>query len=1020
MSDGTFYDNAERFVQWLERRVIEDARGDRDTERSNKPADRYWLGRLATEAEARRTAASDRIMRLDPCAVGFTFQPAPAPPWRWDLTFRCHVWHAEGKKDDRRWFKSAQVVASVSITIDGASFETRVFGEEQLRQAFISAGAGHHAARIDVETRVTDSGRPVVTLTLVNQSPEAPGRDANLYEVSLEAHVGTIEPFVLDALRDSFRYDRSIDAYGVNCGVEYDDDILTTTDFVCADKNRPIYWDDALGLAPDLTFHTLSHDPLTSLGKLMDSLERWVEINWSSDLLDSRAVSEGWSIEMSAEAAIEAKKAREEVARCRSGLAALANPNALKSFKLMNRAFVYSGAGRYEAWRPFQIGFLLASLSGVIGNDDEARLEVSTLWFATGGGKTETYLAAIVLAAFYDRLTGKTTGITAWSRFPLRMLSLQQTQRFADALAGAERVRREEAIGGEPISLGYFVGNSATPNRVRQDPKDWEADADDATMPARYRVLIYCPFCRSEDIRMSFDESIWRLQHECGGTDCPWPGKALPFYVVDEELYRFLPTVVVGTLDKAASVAIQAAMRGFYASPLGLCEGPSHGFTYALRSSTPNGCLVPGCQYPGMPVAQQASVFAPRLRIQDELHLLADSLGAIDSHYETLLDHLTESAGGRSPKLLASSATLAGFSAQVRTLYMRDGSAFPLPGPKESHSFWTQRSPQQMRRYVALAPRGQTQEFANDRIAEAIQVCLREFSADPTTVAAEAGISPSYADDIISFYGVHVIYGSKLRDVEGVARSLESQPPAEPTNVVTLVGSTALADVLKALQRLQKPEPLFLDRLHIVCASSMMSHGVDVDRFNIMTMMGMPLSTAEFIQTTARIGRKFPGLVFVLHRMAVERDAKLFRSFGMFVAHGDRLIEPVAVTRSSRRVLERTAPGMFMADVLGLYEPEWVAQGNKPLTTPKELRKFVRTRENFDVTEAQSMADALCIDLSNKTPIATQLESFVDELVVNINDPATPAKFTSQVVPGKVLISLRDVEERIPIREAVE
>jgi hypothetical protein len=226
--------------------------------------------------------------------------------------------------------------------------------------------------------------------------------------------------------------------------------------------------------------------------------------------------------------------------------------------------------------------------------------------------------------------------------------------------------------------------------------------------------------------------------------------------------------------------------------------------------------------------------------------------------------------------------------------------------------------------------------------------------------------------------------------------------------------------VLKALRRLQKPEEQFVDRIHVVCASSMMSHGVDIDRLNVMTMMGMPLSTAEFIQATARIGRQLPGLVFVLHRMAVERDAKLFRSFKVFVAHGDRLIEPIAITRSSRRVLERTAPGMFMADILGLYEPNWLEQGNKPLTTPKELRKFVHAHRDFREGEERSMADALRVDLSSKTPMVLQLDQYLDDLMSNIDDPANPAKFTSQLVPGKVLISLRDVEERLPIREAVD
>jgi hypothetical protein len=806
----------------------------------------------------------------------------------------------------------------------------------------------------------------------------------------------------------------------VNCGVEVANGEIRTTDFVCADRARPTYWDHHLGDPPNLSFEALAVDPMPHLEKLLKVLSAWVSQNWSKQTLDERAVAEGWSADMRTQAEAESEMARTEVQKCEAGFQLLKDPVVLRAFCLMNKAFVYCGAGRYDSWRSFQIGFLLASLTGIVKVGDIERSEVSTLWFATGGGKTETYLACIVLAAFLDRLVGKSCGLTAWSRFPLRMLSLQQTQRFADALAAAERVRREVEVPGEPISLGYFVGNAGTPNRVRQDPQNGAADADDPTMPDRFRVLMYCPFCRQDRIRMVFDEATWCLRHECHNDDCSWPEEALPFYIVDEEIYRVLPTVVVGTLDKAASIAIQAAMRGFYAAPLGKCEGPAHGFTYASRSASPKGCLVPGCQYGQVPLPIPSSLFAPRLRIQDELHLLADSLGAIDSHYETLLDHLTTRAGGIIPKILASSATLMGFSAQVRTLYDRDGSAFPLPGPEDGRSFWSLMTEQKMRRFVALAPRGQTQEFANDRIAESLQSAIRAFIERPDELAPEAGVSAANVADLISFYGVQVIYGSKLRDVEGAARSLESQPPAEPTNVATLVGGTALSEVLKVLQRLQNPEESFVDRIHIVCASSMMSHGVDIDRFNVMTMIGMPLSTAEFIQTSARIGRRFPGLVFVLHRMAVERDAKLYRSFDMFVKHGDRLIEPIAITRSSRRVLERTAPGVFMADVLGIHEPAWLSRGNKPLTTPKEVRKFVQSLPDFQNVELDSMADALRIALSTESPMATQLEEYVQDLVDNIKDPVTTARFTSELAPGKVLISLRDVEERIPIREAFE
>ena len=130
-----------------------------------------------------------------------------------------------------------------------------------------------------------------------------------------------------------------------------------------------------------------------------------------------------------------------EATRLELGLECLRDRTELRrAFCLMNEAIAYSSERKgFSSWRPFQVGFLLANLSALIDPDESSIVDI--VWFETGGGKTETYLGLLVTAAFYDRLRGKDSGITAWSRFPLRMLSLQQTQRFADAMAGAELVR---------------------------------------------------------------------------------------------------------------------------------------------------------------------------------------------------------------------------------------------------------------------------------------------------------------------------------------------------------------------------------------------------------------------------------------------------------------------------------------------------------------------------------------------------------------------------------------------------
>lgn len=441
----------------------------------------------------------------------------------------------------------------------------------------------------------------------------------------------------------------------------------------------------------------------------------------------------------------------------------------------MNAAMELSAVGKYDRWRPFQVGFLLSNLTAVVNPHQEAET-VGIVWFATGGGKTETYLGLLLTAAFHDRLTGKLSGVTAWTRFPLRLLSLQQTQRFADALGAADLIRMREQIAGSPFSLGFFIGSGATPNSIKANVEDAEAgqpDPDDPAMPERYRMLTHCPYCRTETLQMRFDRRLWKLDHCCTNESCPNPAadKVIPFYLVDDEIYRFLPTVIVGTLDKAAIVAQQQAARGLIGAPYGRCDKAGHGYVYASRSKSPRGCLVPGCNSQPQPLDQPAEKFAQSFRLQDELHLLRDSLGAVDAHYEALLDSLQLELTGRKPKIIASSATLAGYQKQTEVLYRRTARVFPQPPPMEGQGFWTSDSEQAMRRYVAIAPRGATIEFAVDRIFEMQQRLVRELASDPVAICSEIGLDVRGATDLVSRYGTAVAYGNTIRDLDAVVRS---------------------------------------------------------------------------------------------------------------------------------------------------------------------------------------------------------------------------------------------------------
>jgi hypothetical protein len=1004
---------AERFVQWLESEVVVAARGDRDTTLTVEPSGKYWLGRLAPEAMIAASGAGDRGDRLEPCAIGIRIKPADKAPWNISCCVSMCCWL---RQDDKAtWSKTERVSFSLDITV--LETDTVVeYGEDQIKRKLAQACRTEGLAA-EIRVEIERSGNAVeLVLLLVNTSPaeHSSFRDTRLYECALTVTNLKTEPFILEALPDSFRYDRRVPAYGINCGVEVTTDgSLHTSDTSCESRPRPRFW-SVQQPEPDFSFEALEANCIPGTRELATHLEEWRNNAWSEQSLISRANQHGWSQEMLREAKDAATEFDDELKRVKDGVSRLeTNDDVRRAFQLMNKAMRISAAGRYDRWRPFQLGFLLANLTSIVETESETDV-VDIVWFATGGGKTETYLGLIATAALLDRMQGKTTGITAWSRFPLRMLSLQQVQRFANAIAATELVRQEHSLGGDPFSLGFFVGQGSTPNSIKIDPDESDPwDADDEQMPNRARILQLCPFCRQDSIVMNFNRVLWRLEHQCKNETCPWLADALPFYLVDDEIFRFLPTVIVGTLDKAASISRQASMRAFVAAPRGACSRDGHGYVYAVRSARPNGCLVPGCDGSTRPLQMNAAKFAPSFRLQDELHLLRDSLGAVDAHYEALYDGLQRELCGRTAKVLGSSATLAGYEKQSEVLYQRRARVFPQQGPSVSEGFWVSDSNLLMRRYIAVAPRGVTIEYAVDRILTELQHAVRRVLHHPDQVCAEIGVPAMHASELVSIYGTDVVYGNTLRDLDAVMRSTETQILVEGRlNVDSLTGRTEFEQVRQILERLEKPEEDFEERLHVISASSMMSHGVDIDRLNVMVMLGLPLTTAEFIQATARVGRRWPGLVFVIHKIGRERDASVFRNFAKYVSQGDRFVEPVPISRRSRRVLEQTVAGLELARLLMIHEP----QSTKPLTTLRTLSEYMRTG-NFSIdTEVEAIAAYLGLTSAADQNAISDLRLWLQRFRRNVEDPLPNTRFVGQASPtGEPMLSLRDVEEQVPI-----
>jgi Helicase conserved C-terminal domain len=1008
---------AERFITWLTDTVVNKARGADRSASPDRPNDRIWLGRVAPTSIAAASGRDNRLERLEPCAIGLRVRPSSVSPWSIHCTTSLVLWKREAP---RSWRKTDVVRVEFEILVDPKLTPLSV-GQDKFTEAFATVGVRGLSAEIQIIVEKDDESENVLTVSLVNTSDPEASDDPRFYEAQFAVTGLETKPFLLDALEDSFRYDRRVPAYGINCGVLAINDGFVTTDAPKLRKYRPAFWGSD-SPEPDMSFTEVARDPV-AIGRLLhDALDDWGGDVWAADFLKQRASKEGWSEAMVQSAQVARADFAIELERLNQGVSLLqTNQMIHKSFCLMNEAMVLLASKKnYDGWRPFQLAFLLSNLSTLLDSDEDRDI-VDIVWFATGGGKTETYLGLLMTAAFYDRLRGKLGGVTAWSRFPLRLLSLQQMQRFADAMASAEIVRRRHQIQGHPFSVGFLVGDNATPNRVRRPEQDERSryDPDDPNFPKRFRMIQRCPFCGSVDLKMKFDTGSWTLQHCCGAGECPWPEKALPFYIVDEELFRFLPTVVVGTLDKAALIGWQQAMRGMFAAPRGCCSRAGHGFTYNPSSRSPNGCLVPDCKADIDPLPWDAALFGPTFRLQDELHLLRDSLGAVDGHYEAALDGIQQEATGRRPKILASSATLSGYQKQCDVLYRRRARVFPQPGPSPNDGFWSVPTTSLMRNYMAIAPRGATIEFAVDRLLSELQIAVRRLETEPKTICAAIDVDERFASFLVSQYGTNVIYGNTLRDLDAVGRSARTQlvgedGPITPVNIVSLTGRTQFEDVARTLDLLQGGDEArsFDDRIHVITASSMMSHGVDVDRLNIMIVLGLPLTTAEFIQATSRVGRRWPALVLVVHKMGRERDAGVFRSFEKFVEQGDRFVEPIPITKRSRRVLERTIPGLEMARLLHVHAPTFEGR----FTTVKAVQHSLQIGEIVPSHEEEALVGYLEFDAVTEAEHIADIDDALERYFDRLSAPGQRiSEWFGSVWVKKPMTSLRDVEESVPV-----
>lgn len=698
---------------------------------------------------------------------------------------------------------------------------------------------------------------------------------------------------------------------------------------------------------------------------LADSYEAWIE-----NTLVPQSLSKDIPEPLRQTAKDHVDRCKNSLARLREGIETVtsSSPENRLAFCFANRAMALQRR-RWEIslarrrnqpepvidppkWRPFQLAFVLVTISSLVDRTHRDREAVDLLWFPTGGGKTEAYLGLTAFSLAHRRLREplagyrNDAGVTVLMRYTLRLLTIQQFQRATTLICACEQLRvSEKSWGEERFSIGLWVGKGATPNRYSEEFGNSlgakEVLAELAKREPGQIVLpgvgtplqlLSCPWCGS-NITVDKNQSNFLGDDErqvvdvfCSDQNCkfsPSSGLGIPAHVVDQQLYRHVPSLVIATVDKFAQMPFNGRIQALFGKVSQYCS--RHGFLSSGEGSEHSSKSHKAtAMHPAATVKETNFLEPPDLIIQDELHLISGPLGTLVGAYETAINFLSSVLiNGKwiGPKVIASTATVRRADKQVGALFDKRLAIFPALGIDSSDSWFGKEIPTDKapgRLYVGVYAPGKSVKTA----------LVRVYATLLSKAQALLLENAKAADPYMTLVG----YYNSLRELGGAIRLLEDDVPAR-MGVLTRRSSTEwprryIDNRYQLTSNLKSEEvPDVLRKLEIeftgakteagkrpvdvLLASNMISVGVDIDRLGLMVVTGQPKTTAEYIQATSRVGRQAPGLVICVYNWSRSRDTSHYQQFRSYHSSLYRFVEATSVTPFSSRARDKALQALL-------------------------------------------------------------------------------------------------------------
>jgi len=937
-----------------------------------KPSRKFFLGNLAAakpnpeyESKKEDTRSSIRAQRMETSVL---VDEASLNNTKVKLNVEGNIYFKVKKDDKKGYWKKENFsekwetpIVNGSKEIDFSKTLERVNENDNIVEKIPS---NIFEATLSISIKNYEDGKKLVTIKVVNNGvveiEKQDPFDRSLYNCSLTVNLGKIKNL---EFKEEYDYEGHPQRYyydfrTVNCQAEWiGENKFSTKPYGKFEQENILPRDHIEDV--DFTFSNLSNpDGENDLEKFLDLMKDSLESyknNIEGKNGDEWKKRKGKREKKWSEQIEKVKHFEKLLGRVEDGVKIIENNTiAKKSFLWMNETFneYFKNYHKIDngAWRIFQLVFILSTIESVT---DEKNLDLAdVVHVPTGGGKTEAYLGLVLFTLFYDRLTGKNGGVSAIVKFPLRMLSVQQLERISSIIVYADKIREEkdEINDTNHFSIGYFVG-SKNPDfpAYYKDLKDrvYKGDKGENVDEGSF-ILPRCPFC-SSPVYLINDDKHKRVLHHC--KECE---KKYHIYLSDREIYRWRPSFIVSTVDKWAGVSMQRRLRNLLGGKGSYCpEG--HGFIPSGDKCEDKDDEAFQCGEIGK---NEESFDGPRLSIQDEMHLLREGFGSISGHFEGIIEEIIKSTSGRGLKHLALSATLRGTRSQVKELYKKD--TFVLPGDcpegkgDELDLFYNKiEGPQRM--IFGLKPNLRDNHYASLRtLLHQVEFILEQqklLNENPKKFEEKFGVIGEKGQELINYYFLSLTYHLKKQDAYDMNRLRNAvvNDRLKPNlkmkgDVVT--GDCSLYKLREIIERVEEyfenndiskiseeKEMMYTEPLY---ATSVVSHGVDLDQLNFMIFQGLPYSTSEYIQALSRVGRKNLGNILVWFYPNRVRDDSFYRNFKRYHDSLDHEVRPIPIKRCARLATKQTITSIFCGGILNYISNE----KGKPIYQKGEIKKL--------------------------------------------------------------------------------